>query len=198
MPNLLSDTEDLMEQARRGDALARHRLLEQHRDYLRRIVAARLGRRLAPRIVASEVVEEALIEADRRLDEYLRDGTINFHAWLRQIAWDRITEAHRFYVASRRTSLDRSDESSVALARFLLAGEMNPNNPPIHQEELEPIQRVIGLLPAENRELLVRRYIEQLSVAEIAATLGISKEEVRDHLVYGLLRLQTLMRALDL
>jgi DNA-directed RNA polymerase specialized sigma24 family protein len=63
--------EVLIEQARQGDLAARQRLLERCRARLRRAVAVRLDRRLSARVDASDVVQEALAEASRRLDDYL-------------------------------------------------------------------------------------------------------------------------------
>jgi RNA polymerase sigma-70 factor (ECF subfamily) len=77
------------------------------------MVAVRLDRRLAPRIDASDVVQEALLEADRRLDGYLRERPIPFYAWLRQIAGDRIVDALRLHVASQKRSVTREDAGEV-------------------------------------------------------------------------------------
>ncbi|MHC5543202.1 ECF-type sigma factor, partial [Singulisphaera rosea] len=67
------DLPDLIDDAARGDIEARQALLERYRDNLRRMVAARLDRRLASRIDPSDVVQETLVDAARRMDDYLRD-----------------------------------------------------------------------------------------------------------------------------
>jgi RNA polymerase sigma-70 factor (ECF subfamily) len=197
MVDMLSDTQDLIDRAARGDEAARHRLLERYRDYLRRMVAVRLDRRLAPRIDASDIVQEALVEADRRLDGYLRERPIPFYAWLRQIAGDRIVDAHRLHVASQKRSVTREDagcdppdESSFALARFLLADDTSPSNRLIRQEDQEEIRRAIDALPPKDREVLVMRHLEQLGTAEIAATLGVAEGAVKVRLLRALVRLR--------
>ena len=88
------DTELFIEAARRGGADARGGLLERYRPRLTRMVAVRLDRRLAARVDPADVVQEALLEAAARLDEYLRDPPIPFYPWLRRIAWDQIGRAH--------------------------------------------------------------------------------------------------------
>jgi RNA polymerase sigma-70 factor (ECF subfamily) len=62
----------LLEQARAGDHAALNELFAQHRTRLRRMVQLRLDRRLQARIDASDVIQEAYLEAVNRLDEYLR------------------------------------------------------------------------------------------------------------------------------
>jgi RNA polymerase sigma-70 factor, ECF subfamily len=197
MANRLLDTEDLINRAGRGDEAARHQLLEQYRDYLRRMVAVRLDRRLAPRIDASDVVQEALLEADRRLDGYLRERPIPFYAWLRQIAGDRIVDAHRLHVASQKRSVTREDagcelpdESRIALARCLFADDTSPSNRLIRQENQAEIRKAIDALPPKDREVLVMRHLEQLATAEIAATLGVTEGAVKVRLLRALVRLR--------
>ena len=67
------DTDELLKGAAAGDDDARQRLLQRHRDRLVRMVAVRLDRRLAGRLDPSDVVQEALADADRKLAAYLRD-----------------------------------------------------------------------------------------------------------------------------
>ena len=93
-------TESLIDQARQGDGAARLSLLERYRDYLRRMVAVRLDRRLAPRVDASDVVQETLALASRRMDDYLRDQPLPFLGWLRQLAAESIKDTHRRHIGS--------------------------------------------------------------------------------------------------
>ena len=57
------ETDRLLCEAARGDQAALRSLLERHRERLRRMVALRLDSRLSARLDASDVVQEALIEA---------------------------------------------------------------------------------------------------------------------------------------
>lgn len=56
---------DIMERAIQGEMSARHALLDLHRDDLRRMVQARLDRRITVRVDASDVVQDVLIDAWR-------------------------------------------------------------------------------------------------------------------------------------
>jgi RNA polymerase sigma-70 factor (ECF subfamily) len=53
-------------------------LLERHRQRLRRMVSLRLDRRLQGRVDASDVIQEAFLEASVRLPEYLREPPMPF------------------------------------------------------------------------------------------------------------------------
>ena len=95
-----SEIDVLLSDAARGDASAVRSLLEQHRDRLRRMVAVRLDRRLAPRLDPSDVVQEALADAAKRLPDYLRDRPMPFYPWLYRLVADRLAVTHRNHIAS--------------------------------------------------------------------------------------------------
>src|SRR5690349_19042560 len=105
------DTEQLLDRAAAGDAEARGRLLDRHRARLRQLVALRLDRRLAARTDPSDVVQESLLEAGRRLDDYLRQRPVPFYVWLRQLALDRVVDQHRRHVRSKKRSVRREEVS---------------------------------------------------------------------------------------
>ena len=97
----------MLDRAGHGDARARQLLLERHRARLRRMVAVRLDRRVAARVDPSDLVQETLAEAAARLSDYLRRRPLPFYPWLRQIAWDRLVEAHRRHLRAGRRSVAR-------------------------------------------------------------------------------------------
>src|SRR5260370_26969803 len=103
------DTRELLDRASCGEVRARQLLLDRHRARLRRMVAVRLDPRLAPRVDPSDLLQESLAEAAARLSEYLRERPMPFYPWLRQIAWDRLVEAHRRHLLARRRSVAREE-----------------------------------------------------------------------------------------
>src|SRR5437588_10479929 len=153
------DTDVLLEEVSRGDASARSRLLQRHRQRLRQMVAVRLDRRLAARVDPSDVVQEVLLEADRRLPDYLRERPLPFYPWLRQLAWDRMADLHRRHVQARRRSVTREDAepvglpggSALRLADRLLASGVCPSEA-LRQEELrERVRTALEALAEADR-----------------------------------------------
>ena len=100
-------TEELLAQAKDGDDAAVNQLMDRHRNSLRQLVRMRLDQKIQRRIDVSDVVQDVLVEANRRLTRYLADPIMPFHLWLRQIAKDRIIDAHRRHRVSARRSVDR-------------------------------------------------------------------------------------------
>ena len=107
-------TEELLAGARAGDAGAVNDLLEQHRDAVRRMIDLRMDQVLKRRVDASDIVQEVLIDANRRLRDYLANPVMPFHLWLRQMAKDRLIDAHRRHRQTARRSMDREQPLAVA------------------------------------------------------------------------------------
>src|SRR3954471_13423303 len=96
------DTGELLDRAAAGDTPARQQLLARHRDRLRRMVAVRLDPRVAARVDPSDVVQEALLEAARKLPDYLRERPVPFYPWLRRLAWEHLLKLHQRHLAAKR------------------------------------------------------------------------------------------------
>ena len=67
------EIENLLDPAAAGDEVALRRLLDRHRERLRRMIAARLDPRLSARLDPSDVLQEALADAGRKLHQYARE-----------------------------------------------------------------------------------------------------------------------------
>jgi RNA polymerase sigma-70 factor (ECF subfamily) len=181
------DTEQLVELASQGDDQARQQLLMRHRARLRRMVAVRLDRRLAARVDPSDVVQETLTEAARNLSDYLRERPLPFYPWLRRLAWERLVKLHRRHVKTRMRSVTREsrsllplpDESALELAGRVAGSSLSPSNHIARAEEQARVRAALEELSEREREVLVMRYLEQLSTKDIAAALGISVGAVR-------------------
>ena len=85
MPDSGTTTDDLLRRARAGDAAALGALFAHYRDRLRQMVRLRLDRRLAGRLDASDVLQEAYLDVARRFPEYAAAPAVPFHVWLRAL-----------------------------------------------------------------------------------------------------------------
>lgn len=184
MSNDSLDTRQLLDQARGGDRTAIDRLLEGHRNSLRRMVDLRLDHALAGRLDASDIVQDVMLEASRRLANYLAKPVMPFHLWLRHLAKDHIIDAHRRHRKAQRRSLDReqsivpaalADHSSIELAAQFMDREATPASAALRQELARRLAQAVASLDDDDRDIILMRHYEQLSNQEVATMLDLTE-----------------------
>jgi RNA polymerase sigma-70 factor (ECF subfamily) len=197
------DSEDLVARADRGDDGARQELLGRHRARLRKMVAIRLDRRLAGRVDPSDVVQEVMLEAAQKLPQYFRERPLPFYPWLRRLAWKRLMKLYEYHLHAQKRAAGReqqrqamlADESVLELAGRLVAPGTSPSNFLLRQELCNRVQAALATLPEVDREVLVLRFLEQLSTVEMAAILGITEGAVKTRQTRALARLCRILGA---
>jgi RNA polymerase sigma-70 factor (ECF subfamily) len=196
-----SVTEELVQRAGRGDLGAQAELLERYRARLRRMVAIRLDKRLAARTDPSDVVQETLHVAHRRMPEYFADPRVPFYPWLRRIAADRLADVYRQHVGAEKRSVLRehawmpelNDDSVAELTNSIVTNSESPSERAIEGERQFRVRAALLELKPADREILALRYLEQLEVPEIAVVLEISPTAVTSRHLRALQRLRRLM-----
>lgn len=177
-------TQELLDGAQQGDADAVNRLMDRHRDSLRRLVQMRLDQKIQRRVDVSDVVQDVLIEANRRLPDYLKNPVMSFRLWIRQIARDRIIDAHRRHRASAKRSVDREqamaapagvNHSTIQLVAQLLDPELTPAARATQRELARKVEDALQDLSEQDCEIIVMRHYEQLSNQEVAQALELSE-----------------------
>ena len=182
-----NETDELIELAKSGNQPAREALLGRHRQRLKRMIAIRLDERLARRADPSDVVQETIMVASKRIDQYLQRPAIPFYPWLRQIAWDQIQLHHRRHLDTHARSVKREESqgyelperSSIQLAQVLSDQQSGPESRLMREESRQRVRASLDQLNPVEREVLVLRFLEQLSIEEAAMVLQISKDAVQ-------------------
>jgi RNA polymerase sigma-70 factor, ECF subfamily len=177
-------------------------LFARHREQLRRMVQLRLDRRLQARVDASDVLQEAFLEASLRYDEYRRASSMPPFLWLRFIVGQRLMLLHRKHLgvkardAGRDVSLYRGalpEASSQSLAAQLLGRNTSPSNAAMRAELQMRLQEVLNGMDEIDREVLVLRHFEQLSNVEVAQVLGIQERAASNRYIRALRRLKEIL-----
>ena len=197
-----SQIKSLLNQAKGGDESAVNELMDQHRNSLRQLIRMRLDQKIQRRIDVSDVVQDVLVEANRRLQRYLNDPIMPFHLWLRQIAKDRIIDAHRRHRVSAKRSVDREqqlapprgyDQSSVHLASLLGDDRLTPAAAAVQQELAQRVEEAIAQLEERDCEIIVMRHYEHLSNQEIGEVLNLTEPAASMRYLRAIRRLKKLM-----
>lgn len=170
------DTDQLLDRVARGETSAAATLFAKYRRQLRTMVALRISPRLTSRIDPSDIVQDALAEAHRRLPDYAAARPIPFYPWLRRITWERLLQMHRQHIAAERRTVLRedplpiSDESESLLAERL-ATASSPSGQMLRQEVELRVREAIAALSPADREIVVLKHLEELSFQDIAIVL---------------------------
>lgn len=204
MPPDTDDSDDLLARAQQGDQAALAELFTRHREKLRRMVIFRLDERLAGRVSASDVLQEAYIDALRRIHHYFDKPQQSFLGWLRLIVRQRLVEVHRQHLAekrdvSREHPLDhplQAGEDSFAIAAAIAGQLSSPSQAVRRHEHQRLIQQALEQMDPLDREVLALRHFEELSNSETAAVLGIEPPAASKRYVRALARLKQIIESL--
>ncbi len=199
------DTEILISKAVEGDPDSLAELMERYRDRLKRMVGLRMDRRLQGRVDASDIVQEALLEASRRLDEYAEKPPMGFFLWLRWLTTDRLLNTHRQHLGTQKRDADQEvslyrrampEACSVSLAQQLLGKLTSPTQAVARAELQLIVQEVLNSMDPLDREILVLRNFEQLSTSETAEVLDIKRSTASKRYIAALKRLKQALSAI--
>jgi RNA polymerase sigma-70 factor (ECF subfamily) len=167
-------TADLLARAQAGDRAALGRLLEQQRGWLRRIADDLLDPRVRGRLDASDVIQQTCLSVHRQIAHFDGHDPAQFVAWLRQIHEHNVQNANREQLhAARRhagkdhplTDIDIADRIAETPSRRLS-----------REEEASRLKAVLDTLPADEREALRLRYVDQQSLENSAAAMGLTRD----------------------
>jgi RNA polymerase sigma-70 factor (ECF subfamily) len=192
-----AETDNLLALVRAGDRQAFDQLFALHRPYLRRVIELRMDQRLRSRVDPSDVVQEAQMEAYRRLPDYFERRPMTFRLWLRKTAHERLLMLRRFHLGAGRRAAGREvplpEESSVQLARHLLAPGPSPSQNLLGRERARRVHEAVARLPETDREVLIMRNLEALSNLEVAEVLQIDPATASRRYGKALLRLRKIL-----
>jgi RNA polymerase sigma-70 factor (ECF subfamily) len=205
MSDAPSESDALLRRAAAGDADAVAALLAMHRDRLRLMVRLRLNRRLQGRVDPSDVIQEAFLEAHRRLPDYLNQPVLPFYLWLRHLTGQKLIDVHRRHLGAqmRDAGLEVSlhgegmpGVDSTSLAAQLLGRMTSASKALIRAEQQLQVQQALDSLDPMDREVLVLRHFEMLTNEETAQALGLRKSAASNRYVRALKRLRDVLSAI--
>ena len=199
------EDDDLLRRLEAGDERALTELFARHRERLRQMIRLRLDRRLQGRIDSSDVLQEAYLEVARRAGEYVAQPTMPPFLWLRFLTGQALLDLHRHHLgvrmrdAAQEVSLHHRGPpraTSVSLAEMLLGRLTSPTLAARRAEMQLRLQEVINAMDLLDREVLALRHFEELSNAEVARVLGLSKTAASNRYLRALGRLKTMLEGI--
>jgi RNA polymerase sigma-70 factor, ECF subfamily len=175
---------------------------ERFRSYLRMLAELQLGHGGRAKIDPSDIVQQTLLDAHRDRDQFRGRSEAEMAAWLRRLLACNLADAARLIGrakrdAARERSLEAAIEASSArLEAWLAAEQSSPSEQAERNEAILCLVDALARLPEDNRQALVLRHCQGLSLAEISARLGRTPPAVAGLLKRGLAELRTLLPGL--
>ena len=166
------------------------------------MVRLRLDRRLQGRVDPSDVLQDAYIDLTEQLPAYLDKPEMPFFLWLRLLTGQRLMRLHRQHLgaamrdAAREVSLYRGalpQASSASLAAQLLGRFTTASRAAVRAEVQLQLQAALNTMDPIDREIIALRHFEELSNAEAAEVLGLSKTAASNRYLRALARLQKVL-----
>jgi RNA polymerase sigma-70 factor, ECF subfamily len=201
-------TELLNKRIQTGDQQALGLLFAEQRTRLRRMVQLRLDRRLQGRIDPEDVLQDAFVDASRRLPQYAaEDRPMPPFLWLRFLTLQRLAMLHRIHLGVKSRDVGREVSlycgplpaaDSRSLAAQLLGRLTAPSRAAIRAEIQIKMQEALNAMDPIDREILALRHFEELNNNETAEVLDLHKAAASKRYVRALRRLKEILSpALD-
>lgn len=173
----------------------RKRSLEEFRSYLLLLARMQLDGGARHRIDASDIVQQTLLEAHAKADQFTGDDPA-LAAWLRQALVNNLREAWRALRRAKRDirreqGLDAAvAQSSARLEGILAAPHSSPSQRAVRNEDLLRLADALTRLPAAQREAIILHHLQGASLTETAQRLGRTDAAVAGLLHRGLRKLR--------
>ncbi len=200
-----AEVQALLDRLQGGDQGALGELFSRYRERLARMIQFRLDGRLKGRIATSDVLQEAYIDALKRLPHFQTVPDMPFLIWLRWVTMQRLVEVHRQHLGAQMRDAGREvalrpggvlSASSEKIADFI--GDLtSPSRAAERAEAMDQLREALEGLDPTDREVLALRHFEELTNQEAAAVLGIQPAAASKRYVRALERLKGALEQLQ-
>jgi RNA polymerase sigma factor (sigma-70 family) len=185
-----TSTDQLFDEATRGDRDALDRLLQRYLPQLHAYVHARLGAELRARESSLDVVQSVCRQLLEARGEFDFRGEERFRAWLFTAALNKVRDRHRELHADKRDVAREQPEQEAAVALHLLT----PSQAAIGNETADAVRASLAALAEEHREVVTLARLVRLPHQVIAEVMGRSEAATRQLLARAMVRLSRELR----
>jgi RNA polymerase sigma-70 factor, ECF subfamily len=177
-------TLECLQAARAGSTAALGQLMEMCRQYLLGVANGELESQLQAKAGASDLVQDAFLEAQRIFSRFQGETSQELLAWLRAILLNKLADFNRAYRGTDKRQVAREmaiDGGPTPSAPGLqpAANVATPSGIVAQDEEAQAVQRALDRLPDHYRQVILWRQWEDMPFEEIARRLGKSVDAAR-------------------
>lgn len=166
------DDRALAARALAGDQAAYGALMQRHRDAVFRLARGAIG----DPDEALDITQESFVAAFAALARY--DGSRSFRVWIARITLNKCRDWARRRAVRRFFAFAKPIDDAIDIA----SSDATPEEAASSVQEVARINAAIAALPANLKDVLLLRTIEQMSQAEAAQVLGVTEKAVETRL----------------
>ena len=173
-----------------------------HREALWQAVYFRLDHRLSGRVDPDDVLQEAYLDAAKRLNQFVEQhDSWSMLVWIRVILRQTLINVHRRHFMSKKRDASREAENPTrtgegclpAITEECPSRTSTPSQVVMRKESCSELQSALDQLKVLDRTVLVLRHFEELSNKDTANRLGVSEKAASIRYVRAIEKLKKAM-----
>lgn len=177
--------EQLVNAYAKGDNEAFDTLLNRHKDR----VLAYIIHIVKNRDLAEDLFQETFVKAIITIKQGRYTDSGKFSAWLTRIAHNLIIDHYRQEKSENTVSAD-NDDTDLLNRRDLAEATIEDHL--VEKQILKDVRKIIGILPASQREVVLMRYYKDMSFKEISEATGVSINTALGRMRYAIINMRRL------
>lgn len=192
----------LEERLRAGQRQALSEALAIHRERLWRMVNFRMDARLRGRVDPDDVLQEAFLAAEQRLEHFRDEASHSVFIWLRLIVAQTLVDVHRRHLEAemrdvrREVSINNAPlmhSTSVSLADRLVGSLTSPSQAAQQRELSRQLMAALERMEPIDQEIIALRHFEDLSNIEVAEALNLKPSAASNRYIRALGRFRDVL-----
>ncbi len=206
MPDTSDPSDILLDRLTAGDETALAEFFSRFHDRLVRMVRVRADPRLLGRVDPEDVLQDAYVNAAKRIDHFPKMECGSPYVWLRAIVAQTLINTHRQHLAAKARDAGREVSihagwsprtTSASIARLLVGNLTSPSQAAVRAELADRLTTAVESMGENDREVLVLRHFEELTNSEAAEVLGIEQKAASIRYVRAVRRLKQTLSELS-
>ncbi|SFD40007.1 RNA polymerase sigma factor [Ruminococcus albus] len=184
-----TDLINIVNDAKNGDRKAFEKLYNEYYSNLYFFVL----KNVKNKEIAEDITHEAFLKSMEKIDTL--DHPENYGTWLHSIAYNKCTD--HFRTESRNARFDTDEEKDYAIENTAMdMTVMLPEDYAVNKERKKEIAALIDGLKPEMRSALILYYYNDMSVSDVAKSLGMNENTAKQKLFQARKKLKTQLEKL--
>lgn len=170
--------------------------VDQYREYLHLLARLQLDAHLRGQIDPSDIVQQTLVKAHQKREQFQGQSEAELAGWLRRILCNTLIDAirkHQRQGAQTRSLEAAVEDSSARLEAWLAASGSSPDDKVMRQEQLIHLAEALAELSEDQRQAVEMHYLQEEPIAVIAARMERTEASIAGLLRRGLKNLRQLL-----